>query len=196
MVTPYEQLDKRFSKMRPFAQVARPSRGWIRAIREALGMTTGQLAKRLGVQQPRIIVLERGEVDGNITMKSLERAAEALGCRLVYALIPEKPLTDTIRKRASLMTKLQLASVEQTMRLEAQGVTDKAQHTEAHQRLVERLLRRPARLWDEQWADHLMIQMTRRHFFIPTGCGRKPQIGDRQVGPAAEPKLWTSWTPQ
>ena len=116
----------------------------------ALGMTTGQLAKRLGVQQPRIIVLERGEVDGNITVKSLERAAEALGCRLVYALIPEKPLADTIRKRASLIAKRQLASVEQTMRLEAQGVLDKAQHTEAHQRLVERLLRCPARLWDEQ----------------------------------------------
>ena len=150
MFTPHEQLDKRFNKMRPFAQAARPSRGWIRAIREALGMTTGQLAKRLGVQQPRVIVLERGEVDGNITVKSLERAAEALGCRLVYALVPEKPLADTIRKRASLIAKRQLSSIEPTMRLEAQGVTDKAQHTEAHQRLVEKLLRRPARLWDEQ----------------------------------------------
>lgn len=150
MVTPYEQLDKRFSKLRPFAQAARPSRGWIRAIREALGMTTGQFAKRLGVQQPRVIVLERGEPDGNITVKSLERAAQALGCRLVYALVPEKPLADTIRQRASLIAERQLASIEQTMRLEAQGVTDKAQHKEAHQRLVEKLLRRPARLWDEQ----------------------------------------------
>jgi len=150
MVTSHEQLDKRFSKLRPFVQVARPSRGWIRAIREALGMTTGQFAKRLGVQQPRVIVLERGEPDGNITVKSLERAAEALGCRLVYALVPEKPLADTIRQRASLIAERQLASIEQTMRLEAQGVTDKAQHKEAHQRLVEKLLRRPARLWDEQ----------------------------------------------
>ena len=74
MVTSQEQLDKRFSKLRPFAQAARPSRGWIRVIREALGMTTGQFAKRLGVQQPRVIVLERGEADGNITMKTLERA--------------------------------------------------------------------------------------------------------------------------
>ena len=86
-----------------------------------LGMTTGQFAKRLGVQQPRVIVLERGEPDGNITVKSLERAAEALGCRLVYALVPEKPLADTIRQRASLIAERQLASIEQTMRLEAQG---------------------------------------------------------------------------
>jgi predicted DNA-binding mobile mystery protein A len=150
MIAAHEQLDKRFSKLRPFAQAARPSRGWIRAIREALGMTTGQFAKRLGVQQPRIIVLERGEVDGNITVKSLERAAEALGCRLVYALVPEKPLADTISQRASLIAERQLASIEQTRRPKAYGVTNKAQHAEAHRQLVEKLLRRPARLWDEQ----------------------------------------------
>ena len=67
-------------------------------------MTTGQLAKRLGVHEPRVIELERGEASGNITIKSLERAAEALGCRLVYALIPEEPLTDTIRKRTSAVS--------------------------------------------------------------------------------------------
>src|SRR6202158_1452224 len=125
MVTAYEQLDKRFAKLKPLAdEAARPSRGWIRAIREALGMTTGQLAKRLGGHQPRVIELEEGEATGNITVKSLERAAEALGCRLVSAFVPEEPLADTIRKRASVIAGQQLASVEQTMRLEAQGVED------------------------------------------------------------------------
>src|SRR5271170_6645665 len=101
MVAAYEQLDKRFARLKSLTnEAARPSRGWIRAIREAIGMTTGQLAKRLGVQQPRIIELERGAATGNITVKSLERAAEALGCRLVYTLVPEKPLADTIRQRA------------------------------------------------------------------------------------------------
>jgi predicted DNA-binding mobile mystery protein A len=149
MVTPSSQLDKRFSELRPLAQAARPSRGWIRAIREALGMTTGQFAKRLGVRQPRVVELERGEAKGNITVKTLERAAEALGCRLVYVLMPEKPLGDTIRQKAALVAERQLASVEQTMRLEAQEVTDKNQRTEAYEFLVDKLLRRPARLWDE-----------------------------------------------
>jgi predicted DNA-binding mobile mystery protein A len=151
MVTAYEQLDKRFAKLKPLTnEAARPSRGWIRAIREALGMTTGQLAKRLGVQQPRVVELERGEAAGNITVKSLERAAEALGCRLVYAFVPKDPLADTIRKRASVIADQQLSSVEHTMRLEGQGVNDKALRQESHLRLVEKLLRRPARLWDEQ----------------------------------------------
>jgi predicted DNA-binding mobile mystery protein A len=112
-------------------------------------MTTGQLAKRLGVQQPRVIELERGEASGNITVQTLERAAEALGCRLVYALIPEKRLADSIKERASLVADRQLAAVDQTMRLEDQGVTNKARQKEAHQQLVAGLLRRPARLWDE-----------------------------------------------
>jgi predicted DNA-binding mobile mystery protein A len=149
MVTAYDQLDKRFNELGALAKAARPPRGWVRAIRESLGMTTGQLAKRLGVQQPRAVELEHGEASGNITVHTLERAAQALGCRLVYVLIPEKPLADTIRERASLVAAQQLASVEQTMRLEAQGVTDKTQRKEAHARLVEKLLRRPARLWDE-----------------------------------------------
>jgi predicted DNA-binding mobile mystery protein A len=151
MVAAYEQLDKRFAKLEPLAnEVVRPSRGWIRAIREAIGMTTGQLAKRLGVHQPRVIELERGEATGNITVKSLERAAEALGSRLVYAFVPKEPLADTIHKRASVVADQQLAAVEQTMRLEAQGVDNRALHQEAHQQLVEKLLRRPARLWDEE----------------------------------------------
>lgn len=150
MVTAYEQLDKRFIKLKPLTNQARPARGWIRAIREALGMTTGQLARRLGVHQPRVIELERGEATGNITVKSLERAAEALGCRLVYTFVPKEPLADTIRKRASVIAHQQLASVEHTMRLEAQGVNDEALRQESHQQIVEKLLRRPARLWDEQ----------------------------------------------
>jgi predicted DNA-binding mobile mystery protein A len=150
MIAAHEQLDRRFAKLKPLTQeAARPPRGWIRAIREALGMTTGQLAKRLGVHQPRVIELEYGEGTGNITVKSLERAAQALGCRLVYVLVPEEPLAETIRRRASTVAERQLASVEQTMRLEAQGVNDTAQRQKARQRLVEKLLHRPARLWDE-----------------------------------------------
>jgi predicted DNA-binding mobile mystery protein A len=149
MVAASEQLDKRFAELRPLITGSRPSRGWIRAIREALGMTTGQLAKRLEVKQPRVVELEKAEASGNITVQSLERAAEAMGCRLVYVLVPVKPLTDALQERATLIADRQLASVEQTMRLEAQGVTDETRRKETRQQLANDLLRRPARLWDE-----------------------------------------------
>jgi len=149
MLTALEHLDKRFDELRALANLQRPARGWIRAIREALGMTTAQMAGRLGVQQPRTIELERAEADGNITVKSLERAAEALGCRLVYALVPEIPLTETVDARASALAEKHLAAVEQTMKLEAQGVTNEAQRNTAYRKMVEELLNHRARLWDE-----------------------------------------------
>lgn len=149
MVTASEQLDKRLNGLRLLTKATRPSRGWIRAVREALGMTTAQLAKRMDVRQPRIVELEKAEASGNITMRSLERAAEALGCQVVYALIPREPLTTTLEQRALQVAERQLSSVEQTMRLEAQGVDDQAQRKRTLERLADDLLRRPARLWDE-----------------------------------------------
>jgi predicted DNA-binding mobile mystery protein A len=148
MITADQHLDRRFRELRPLAREARPPRGWIRAIRQALGMTTGQLAKRMGVPQPRVVEMERGEAAGKITVQTLERAAEALGCRLVYALVPIEPLGQTLEQRANRFAAQQLASVEQTMRLEAQEVKDKAARKNAHRHLVQKLLQRPARLWD------------------------------------------------
>jgi predicted DNA-binding mobile mystery protein A len=150
MVTPYQQLDKRFETLRPFLQSAsRPPRGWIKAIREAMGMTTGQFAKRIGVHQPRVIEMEKGEVSGKITVHSLERAAEALGCRLVYILVPEQPLAEAMHRQAERVSDQKLAAVEQTMLLEAQSVTDEQLRQEAKQRLIDQLMQKPARLWDE-----------------------------------------------
>lgn len=143
-----EHLDKRFSALRKLASVARPQRGWVRAIREALGMTTAQLAKRLDVSQPRIVKLEKAEMDGSVTLKSLEHAAEALGCRFVYVLIPEKPLTETLRERASQSAAQQLAAVEHSMRLEDQAVHDPSARNRRHRALTDELLKRPTRLWD------------------------------------------------
>lgn len=129
---------------------ARPPRGWLRAIRDALGMTTAQFGKRLGVSQPRIVELEQSEVSGSVTLNTLQRAAEALGCRVVYAIVPDRPLADTVRERADVVASRLTAAVAQSMRLEDQEVTSKEAMKESHQGQVERLLRRPARLWDDK----------------------------------------------
>jgi predicted DNA-binding mobile mystery protein A len=143
-------LDKRFAALRPLTESARPPKGWLRAVRDALGMTTAQYARRLGVSQPRIIELEQSEASGGVTLNTLQRAAEALGCRLVYVLAPEKPLSDTVRERAETVATRQLADIEHTMRLENQAVADKQFIRGLHRQRIEELLRRPARLWDEK----------------------------------------------
>lgn len=148
MVSPYEQLDDRLARLRPLADIAHPPRGWVRAVRTALGMTTAQLAARLGISQPGVFQLEKAEADGGITLNSLERAARALNCRVVYALVPHEPLTATVKSRADAVADRQLASIDQTMQLEAQGVTNRKARSDTKQRLVDGLLRRPTRLWD------------------------------------------------
>jgi len=141
-------LDQRFALVRNWS-VARPPRGWLRAVRDALGLTTKQFAKRLGVSQPRVVALERGEVDETVTLATLRRAAEALDCQLVYAMVPNRPLVEMLRERAEAKADEQIAGVSHTMRLENQAITagDQLRQREI---LIDQLLRgNLSRLWDE-----------------------------------------------
>lgn len=143
-------LDKRLHALRKLHEAPRPPKGWIRAIRNALGMTTAQLGQRLGVSQPRVVEIEKGELSGAITLNTLQRTAEALGCRLAYTLVPERPLQDVVRSRAVQLAQEKLAAVEQTMRLEDQTVRSKTASNELLRQFIDVLLEHPARLWDER----------------------------------------------
>ncbi len=144
-----KHLDERLNPLRESAAFVRPPRGWVRAIRDALGMTTGQLAKRIGVDQSRITKLERAEIEGSVTLKSLRQAAEELGCSLVYAFVPTTSLDDMVHERAAEIADRELARVHHTMRLENQALT-KPDLKQERERLVSALLAgNPRRLWDE-----------------------------------------------
>jgi predicted DNA-binding mobile mystery protein A len=118
-------LDKRFKELRPVTRYNSPVRGWIKAVREALGMTTAQLAKRLGVKQPSVFAIEQSEAKGTIELATLRRAAEALDCTVVYALVPNKPLEAMVRDRARLFARNRREAVEHSMMLEDQKVKAK-----------------------------------------------------------------------
>src|SRR5688572_30456840 len=131
MITPAEQLDRRFAEVRVSLKwMVPPAHGWIRAIRQALGMTTTQLAQRMDVTQPRIHELERAELNRGVTLKSLDRAAAAMGCRVVYMFVPEKPLEEILAGQADAVADQRLQQIEQTMRLEDQAVKDPARRRE------------------------------------------------------------------
>ena len=144
-------LDRRFRAFRALKDTTQPPRGWIRAVRDALGMTTAQLARRMGVSQPRIIAVEKAETSKAITLKTLERAAEALGCRVVYLFVPDVLLEETVRSRAQQIADRQLSVLNQTMRLEDQSVRDKEARSRMRETLVAELIDDPSRLWDEAW---------------------------------------------
>jgi predicted DNA-binding mobile mystery protein A len=139
------RLDERLAQFGPAERYRPPSRGWIKAIREALGMSTAQLAKRLGVRQPSIVDIERSEEKGSIELATLRRVAEALECSLVYALVPNQPLERTIRERARALLRRRRRPIEHTMLLEDQDAAGPVT-----ERQIDDIIREtsPRRFWD------------------------------------------------
>ena len=140
-------LDARFREMRPAGRFKPPVRGWIKAIREALGMSSAQLAKRLGVKQPTVAAIEQSELKGTIQLATLRRAAAALNCTLVYALVPNESLDTIVQDQAHKIARRRLQSVEHSMLLEDQAVP--AKDFEARAEALARDLS-PRALWDDR----------------------------------------------
>ena len=118
-----QQLDQRMTAFKPESRFATPPKGWIRAVRDALGMTRGQLGARLGVKPQSIADLEKSEALGTIRLESLRRMAEALDCTVIYALVPKSSLEGMVETRAREIAREALARVGHTMDLEAQGLS-------------------------------------------------------------------------
>lgn len=94
-----KQLERRLAPLRGMG-VEAPRRGWVRAIRDSLGMTARQLAVRMGVAASRIPTIEHAEATGATTLRTLRQAAAAMNCTFVYSFVPIKPLDDIVRDRA------------------------------------------------------------------------------------------------
>lgn len=145
-----KNLDKRLRILMNPDPFARPARGWIKVLREALGMTTAQLAKRLGIAQPSVVGLEQAEASKAITLKTLERAARALDCTLVYALVPRKPLESVVQERAYQAARKRLHTISHSMALENQRVLEDDEQAQL-ERLAQKLIEGPgSALWDER----------------------------------------------
>lgn len=118
-----QQLDAGLARWRSADLPSRPPSGWLKAIRKALGMPATQLAKRLDVVASTVTRLEASEADDTISLATLRRAAEALGCELRYALVPKQSLADTLESRAATLARQRMATVSHTMALEAQATS-------------------------------------------------------------------------
>jgi len=125
----------------------RPSDGWIRAVRKSLGMSVRQLATRMGVTQQAVSQLEAKELNETVSIKTLRKAAEALNCRLVYALVPnDGGLQGILDKQALMKAKDIVSAVDHTMQLEAQGVGNLQQKIKE---TAEELAKNPyTKLWE------------------------------------------------
>ncbi len=120
-------------------------RGWIERFRLALGMSITDLAELVGVSRPSISRMEYREKEGSITIKQLDKVADAMGGKLVYAIVPaEGTMKDIVMKQARKKARRIIKRTRAHMALESQSEGLQSQE-EAIEELAEELVREMAR---------------------------------------------------
>jgi predicted DNA-binding mobile mystery protein A len=145
-----QQLDKTLTGYESLRQNAPPVKGWVRAIREALGMSGKQLANRLNVSQPRIPRLEQDELSGVVSLKTMRQAAEAMDCVFVYAIIPRTTLEESVRGQARKVAEARMQRVSHSMLLEAQNLSAEEQRASLDAAVEELVREMPKELWENK----------------------------------------------
>lgn len=143
-----EQLDKKLSKLRPILNMPVPKGGWVKTIREALGMSTYELAKRTDLDQSRISRIESSEAKQEIKLSTLKKMANGLGVKFVYGFVPEDDLEEIVRQQAMKIAKKRLSRVDHSMKLELQGVSEEEKEKALKDLIDQILIEEPKNFWD------------------------------------------------
>ena len=143
-------LDNRLNKFPQRDEFTAPRRGWIKSIREALGMSAADLGERMGITRQSVLTLEESESDGRAGMDSLKRAAEAMDCSFVYAFLPNSSLENILRKQIEKVVAQRMRSVSHSMKLEDQ-LTDLTDSV--YEALVKDLMNSP-KVWHSTIPKH------------------------------------------
>jgi predicted DNA-binding mobile mystery protein A len=139
------RMDQAF---RTVGDLKTPEEGWITTMRKALGMSGAQLARRAGVSRAAVYQSERNERAGAITLRQMDKLAEAMGGRLVYAIVPEESVEAVVRTQATKKATQLVGRASAHMALERQGLTAEQNEKEIA-RLAEELVRdTPSGFWD------------------------------------------------
>ncbi|MEE4659139.1 MAG: mobile mystery protein A [Halieaceae bacterium] len=145
-----KQYQQQVSATASLRTLAQPAEGWVRTVRKSLGMSLRQLAGRMGVSTSAVARMERQEPEGRITLAQLEKAASALNCRVVYALVPEQPVEEMLAEQARRKARMRVEKVNDSMALERQQLTDQQLADQIAERTRRYLDKPPKDLWDEE----------------------------------------------
>jgi len=135
------QLDADIERLRA-TQVVIPQVGWLRALREALGMSMAQLGRRMGLPRQGVLALEQREANGAVSLKTLREAAAALDAELVYAIVPRRSLARMLEKQARRKAGEELALEQWASAADLEAAVER--------RAAEWLHVRPRALWDDK----------------------------------------------
>ena len=142
------------NKIRPWKKLRgdkRPPNGWLKAIRESLGLNTRQLADRLGIQHSSVLRLEKREVQGKATIESLAKTAKAMNCQFIYAIVPKtgfNNLNEIIDQQANTLANYLVKKAGHNMKLESQGISTKETKKQISQLASQLKSKMNSRLWE------------------------------------------------
>lgn len=144
-----QQLDHRIEPLKNFADQGVPAQGWIKTLREALGLSARQLGEKAGLDQSRVSRLESAETDGSLKLSSLQKIAKGLNMRFVYGFVPEESLEKTVRMQAEKIASKRLKMLNQTMRMEEQKLSDEEQKKTLEDMIEKILVDQPKDFWNQ-----------------------------------------------
>ena len=145
-----EQLEVSLQRFSPLLDITTPSKGWIRAIRDALGMTARQLSERLGVTQQSVARIENEEMAGSVKIKTMRRIANSLDCVFVYGFVPRTSLEETIGHQAKEVAIRYLSKASKTMNLENQALSREENQRVVSDLVDELIYTLPSNLWNQE----------------------------------------------
>ena len=120
--------------------IQKPSEGWLATLRKALGMSGAEVAAQMNVSRNAVYQAERNERDGAITINQMQKIAEAMGGRFVYAIVPDGSVDDVIRAQAQRIAEARIRRASAHMALEKQSLSS-AQTDQRIEELAEELAR-------------------------------------------------------
>ncbi|HEY9134673.1 MAG TPA: mobile mystery protein A [Pseudomonadales bacterium] len=126
-----------------------PKEGWSRTVRKALGMSGAQLGRRMGISRAAISNTEKAEPAGGVTLKNMQQLAEAMGCRFVYAIVPEGNIEDVIEQQARKKAAKFVNKTNKNMALEAQGLSNEQVEYELERLKQQFIKESPSDLWND-----------------------------------------------
>lgn len=141
------QIDSALARWREAGLPSRPAKGWIRAIRSALGISSAVLGERLGMTDSGLRKLEEAEAADAITLGTLRKVAASLGCELQYALVPSQSLEEQVNEQALRVARARVERISQSMLLEDQRVDASVVRTQIEELAEDLLKKQTGALW-------------------------------------------------
>jgi predicted DNA-binding mobile mystery protein A len=133
------QIERRLKPLRKYAGNTKLRTGWIHYMRTTIGMTLKNLADRARISVSTVAQSEKREIQGKVTLDTLQKLAAAMDCELIYAFIPKTEIQILLKEKALAKAQKILSKANTHMSLEDQEVQQSMK--ERIERLAEKLIR-------------------------------------------------------